>query len=729
LAGWVIATRAASKRFSNVETGSRWYTVVLAATHIDTRLPRERPSKLERRTAFAIAAPLLVVLYIFFSVSYLLGAESPTGEPLPRWLAAITGPTALYFAALTLSIRTRRYEQNEEDLWIGISTLLLIVNVTIFYAVAPADWASYNYVFVMLGIGTVVSSRGWFLALMAATLCAQSVTTLATVGLATANWSAIATTSGPGALIATFLFIVRRAAIMRVHALTLEADRKRIVAEEALGGARRARADLQQLVERAPDAVLILVDNTIRYANQNFLDCLRLDESKVVGVDLSTLTYAGSLEDHGTSRLSFRRADGETVILEFSEATNIEQEGAEAQLRIGRDVSAADSDLQAKLQLSDRMAAIGVLALGVAHEINNPLAYVLGNLSAIEDESEKFAHHMSPETSDEFAELITDALHGARRVATIVKDLSSIARTEETNMEADVPAALDSSIRIAQPHLTHNSQLIVEIADVQPAACNQARLSQIFLNLIINAAQSLEENKKNSITIRCKEEAFPPRIVVEIEDTGSGMNADTQRRLFEPFYTTKAVGQGTGLGLYFCMNEIEKVGGELSFTSEEGVGTCFTIRLPLFASKGKRAATSPKAHTSRGLQILVIDDDPMVCKALERLLRGNETTVVSDANQGLALLIDEHFDVIFCDMMMPGMTGDLLYAKAAAALPGVGEKFIFITGGAFTPETEQFLDSVPGQVVLKPFGRNSLQAALQRRSLGTERAEAAGNEG
>ena len=688
---------------------------MLASADINTRRGPERPSELDKRTAFAISAPLLVVLYLFFTVSYLVGANSPSGEPLPRWMAAVTGATTAYFVWLTISVRSKRYEQHAENLWIGISTLLLIVNVTVLYSVEPADWTSYNYVFVMLGIGSVVSSRAWFLVLMGATLGSEAVTTLATVGVA-ANWSAIGTASGVGAIVSTFLFEIRRAAVIRVHVLTLEADRKRIVAEEALSVARRARADLQQLVERAPDSVLILIDNRIHYANQNFLDCLRLDESSVVGVELSALTCAGALDDHGTSRLSLRRADGETVILEFSEATNIEQEGAEAQLRIGRDVSAADSDLQAKLQLSDRMAAIGVLASGVAHEINNPLAYVLGNLSSLNEDSEKFSRNMPTETRVEFADLVADALHGAKRVATIVQDLSSIARTEETSMEADVAAAIDSSIRIAQPHLTHNSQLIVDIAEVPPAACNQARLSQIILNLIVNAAQSLQENKKNSIAIRCRAETGPPCIVVEIEDTGAGMNADTQRRLFEPFYTTKAVGKGTGLGLYFCMNEIEKVGGELSFTSEIGVGTCFTIRLPLFVAKQEQVVRPARAKTTNGLQVLIIDDDPMVCKALERLLRGNDTTVVQNAKQGLTLVASRHFDVIFCDMMMPGMTGDVLYEKAEAADPGIGKKFIFITGGAFTPETERFLNSVPGQVVLKPFGLNSLQAALQQRS-------------
>ncbi len=626
-------------------------------------------------------------------------------------MAIPVGVTTFYFAALAFSVRRFRYTQEKEDFWIAVSVLVMIANVTGPYAVSATTWTNYHFLFIMLGVGALVSHLNWYLVLMGVNTVAVLVATYIGEGNNT-EWALLLSTCTIASIVSGLLVVMRRAAVKRVHALTLDADRKRQVAEEALAVAERAQADLQQLVAKAPDAVLIIIDDTIHYANETFLNCVRRKEEDVLQRSLSELTQAGRLETNRSSRLSFARADGETVILEFSEATNIQQGGKEAQLFIGRDVSAADSDLQAKLQLSDRMAAIGVLAAGVAHEINNPLAYVLGNLSALEDDAETFVQGMSDEAKGDFAELVADSLHGARRVAAIIKDLNSIARTETEDTKANVDQALQSSIRIAQPHLTQNSELLIEIQDVPNVACNQARLSQICLNLIINAAHSLPDSRENQITIRCSRAPRDEGVLIEIEDTGCGMNADTQRRLFEPFYTTKAVGEGTGLGLYYCMNEVEKCGGELSFTSEVGKGTCFRIILPFFQAPQIEAIHRPVVKMTKGMRILIIDDDVLVCRALQRLLRGNETIVLNSATEAMHRIQTDIFDVIFCDLMMPEMTGDQLYWKSEELLPGIGKKFIFITGGAFTPETEEFLGSVPAQVVMKPFGKNSLQQAL-----------------
>ncbi len=663
-----------------------------------------------------MASPILAILYAFITLTYLLGVKGPDGIVRPVWMAIPVGITTLYFAGLAFSVRRFRYNQEKEDFWIGVSVLVMIANVTGPYAVNATNWTNYQFLFITVGVGALVSHLRWYLFLMGANIVAVLVTTYVG-GSNDTDWALLLSTCTIASIVSSLLVVMRRAAVKRVHALTLDADRKRQVAEEALAVAERAQADLQQLVAKAPDAVLIIIDDTIHYANETFLNCVRRKEEDVLQRSLRELTQAGGLETNRSSRLSFARADGETVILEFSEATNIQQGGKEAQLFIGRDVSAADSDLQAKLQLSDRMAAIGVLAAGVAHEINNPLAYVLGNLSALEEDAETFVRGMSDEAKGDFAELVADSLHGARRVAAIIKDLNSIARTETEETKANVNQALQSSIRIAQPHLTQKSALLIEIQDVPNVACNQARLSQICLNLIINAAHSLLDNslpdsRDNQITIRCNLAPRDEGVLIEIEDTGCGMNADTQRRLFEPFFTTKAVGEGTGLGLYYCMNEVEKCGGELSFTSEVGKGTCFRITLPFFQAPQIETIHRPIVKMTKGMRILIIDDDVLVCRALQRLLRGNETIVLNSATEAMHRIQTDIFDVIFCDLMMPEMTGDQLYWKSEKLLPGIGKKFIFITGGAFTPETEEFLGSVPAQVVMKPFGKNSLQQAL-----------------
>tara|TARA_R110002096_G_scaffold401386_3_gene598215 strand:- start:1054 stop:2724 length:1671 start_codon:yes stop_codon:yes gene_type:complete len=539
----------------------------------------------ERKTAFVIAGPLLALLYAFYTVSYLLQLGTYGGEPFPQWLTLVTGPSALYFVWLTRHVHSHQFTIAQQHRWIGVTVVLVLVNVTVHYSQRPTLGTSVNYVLVMLGIGTMVSSRKWFIGLLLSCLACFVVTALVVVGASNVPWRQVFFSSASGALVSTFLFIVRRAAIQRVEMLTAEAEAKRLVAEEALVVSRRARADIQQILERAPDSVLVLVEGTIEYANQNFLDCLRRTEINVLGVPLESLVVAGSLDPLEVSRLTFQRDDGENVLIEFSKQANIDRDGVEAVLLIGRDITSADSQLQAKLQLADRLAAVGVLAAGVAHEINNPLAYVIGNLGALEDD-ELFVKEMSSEAREEFHELVADALHGARRVAAIVDDLNTIARRGDGCLEGDVARAVESSIRIAGPHFTQNAKLIIDVDEVPPVACNQGRLGQILLNLIVNAAHSLDPEKPNTITIRCRDLAGAGRVRIDVEDTGCGMAQATQQRILEPFYTTKDVGDGTGLGLYFCKNEIERAHGELSFTSEPGLGSCFSIYLPSLETTG-----------------------------------------------------------------------------------------------------------------------------------------------
>lgn len=438
----------------------------------------------------------------------------------------------------------------------------------------------------------------------------------------------------------------------------------------------------------------------------------------MLGKALSEFVIDGEISSSGGARLTFRRSDGEAVILDFSQASEVTHDEQAAILLMGRDVTEEDQDLHARIQLADRMAAIGVLATGVAHEINNPLAYVIGNLSILQDELELLLGSVGMEESRDISELIEESLHGAKRVATIVRDLNSIARFERENERANLAEVLQSSIRIAQPHLQHRSKVIVDIDEVPEVAADPARLSQVFLNLIINAAHSFEDTENilgtsNCITIQCREDDYG-NVVVEVTDTGKGMSEETKRRLFEPFYTTKEVGKGTGLGLYYCMNEITKCGGELDFQSEVGRGTTFRISLPSFDGPKLLPNPSPTNPKSlKGLNILIIDDEPLVCRTLERMLRGNTLSVATNADDAMAKLSDSNFDVIFCDLMMPKRTGPELFATAEKERPGIGNHFIFITGGAFTPESERFIKERAEQVILKPFKRQNLEQAIE----------------
>ncbi len=658
-----------------------------------------------------LAAPLSALLYLIFVITAIVGQTDAYGEPLPTWFTWMRVATFGYFAYWTWKIRGFVFTEHFRNFMIGASVLIILLNITVFFYFQRAPWQVFEYAFLLIAMSLVVFDIRWFLALSTSILTSLFVLTWMLFDGDTEAWRVVVGLGSVGLCLSVFLFAARRSSLLAVDESKAEASRAR-------DAAKQARADFQQLIERAPDAVLILVDEVIQYANPAFLEILRREESEVRGQPLEDFTIDGVVAKTGSSRLTFSRKDVESLVVDFSPASDVRHEHQAARLLMGRDVSVADQEMHARLQLADRMAAIGVLATGVAHEINNPLAYVIGNLALLNDEIDALAKvkGVSDEVRSEMHDLANESLHGAKRVATIVRDLNSMARFDSTNASASVAEVLESSIRIAQPHLQYRAQVLVDIDDVPSVSCDPARLSQVFLNLIINAAHAIEDQdrKENSITITCCQQSDGD-VRIEVCDTGKGMDAETQRRLFEPFYTTKEVGRGTGLGLYYCMNEIDKSGGTLSFESELGQGTTFRIILPITEeddSEIKKPQLQPIASI-RGLQVLIIDDELMVCRALKRMLSGQEVTIVTSAGEAIRELGACAYDVVFCDLMMPERSASQILAVAEKKIPGVGERFIFITGGAFTPESETFLEEHPTQVLMKPFQKPHIERAIE----------------
>ncbi len=673
----------------------------------------------QQLSTFAIwATTLLAALYIFHTAIYIwFYLPNSRGEPAPAWLAYVTAPTGIFLIASVLWVKGRPLSQRTIDQWLGVLSLIVIANISIHYWTVGDIWVSSTYALVMIIMGTVIASIRWFVVLtfIAATTHALGSYLSPTIDsfqiILGISFDAISIS------ISSLLFITRRAGLVNLKALRAETDQKQRTIENALAQAERTSSDMQQLIDRAPDAVLILFGKVIHYANAVFLESIRLPLEGVSGKLLSSLSIAGSVASSGPSRITFQRQDGESIIFQFSEVTNIQHDGKDATLIIGRDITSNDAELQAKLQLADRMAAIGVLASGVAHEINNPLTYVIGNLATMEDRQDSYTAAMSEEDRNEFLELVEESMHGAERVATIVRDLNALARSPVGEMKASIEQTLSSSLRIADPHLRFSADIVVELDSLPPVACCPSRLSQVFLNLIINAAHALRsedgQQPTGSITIRGVR-LDDSTVRVEIKDTGRGMDAETQRRLFEPFYTTKAVGDGTGLGLYYCINEITQIGGDLSFTSELGVGTTFVITLPIYKAETELLLPTTDSIELPELTILVIDDEPMVCKTIERMLEGQDITIVNDTVSAWKLMQQSSFDIIFCDLMMPGQTGQNFYVQVEQEMPQLSDHFIFITGGAFTPETMAFIEEKRDRVLQKPFQLQALQHSIEK---------------
>jgi PAS domain S-box-containing protein len=371
--------------------------------------------------------------------------------------------------------------------------------------------------------------------------------------------------------------------------------------------------------------------------------------------------------------------------------------------------------MQARLLQADRMVSVGTLAAGVAHEINNPLAYVVANLGYAVDELRRAPSGAAP-VSD-VIEALVEAQEGADRVRRIVRDLKVFSRAdEERQTMVSVEALLESSISMAANEIRHRAQLVRDFGGVPAVRANDARLGQVFLNLLVNAAQAIPEGhaEHNQIRVATRTDDAG-RVVVAIGDTGCGIPPAVSARIFDPFYTTKPIGEGTGLGLAICQSIVTALGGEIQVESEVGVGTTFRVVLPVGVAPAAadEPVAAPQVAVRRG-RILLIDDEAMVARAVKRMLAlHHEVEIELQAPRALARLVaGEQFDVVLCDLMMPEMTGMDLYHELQLRVPAAIPRLVFLTGGAFTPAAREFLEQIPNRRLEKPVDSGLLGAAI-----------------
>jgi len=374
--------------------------------------------------------------------------------------------------------------------------------------------------------------------------------------------------------------------------------------------------------------------------------------------------------------------------------------------------SAELSATRSALVQAERLATAGQLAAGVGHEINNPLAYVLANVTYALEELGRLEGPTPGMDLEEVQKALLQAQLGATRIRDIVRDLRIFARGDpEAIGPVDVEAALEFSIAMATHEIRQRARLVRKYEPVPFVRANESRLGQVFLNLLINAAQAIPEGVKAddqqvTVSTRLGEEGW---VVVEVSDTGKGIDPEHLTRIFEPFFTTKPVGVGTGLGLSVCHGIVTGLGGQLQVESEPGRGTTFRVLLPVGDSPAEPAPPPPKAEPPRALsprRVLVIDDDPEVRQALARMIGAPHVVELAEtayeARERL-LTRKECYDVIFCDLMMPDLTGMDLYDALAAQRPEVLGSMVFMSAGAFTPRAARFLEQHSARRIDKPF--------------------------
>jgi PAS domain S-box-containing protein len=499
----------------------------------------------------------------------------------------------------------------------------------------------------------------------------------------------------------------------------------------------RSQQDLGRVIESIPDGVIIHRAGTILFANPAWGRCLgfvRADQA--VGCKLgdlvdpedraAALAWAEPQDETGDAaprEYRFRRRDGATVTLEISAAQRVEFAGAPSSLVVARDaterkraettVRSAEKQLELKLARADRLVALGTLAAGVAHEISNPLAYVMLNLETILEQA-RAADAAAPASAGGTVELTQQALEGAQRVRLIVNELKTLSRGEDrATGPVNLERVLAWSLNVADHQIRHRARVVREFGKVPLTSGNEARLGQVFLNLLINAAQSIPEGHAaaNEITVVTRTDDAG-RAVIEVRDTGCGIPPESIDRIFDPFFTTQPIGQGSGLGLAICHQIVTELHGEIEVESGIGTGTTFRVRLPALAVAPAPPPKPPEVPAPRRARILIIDDDVHVGRALGHVLRRHQLTVVSNGHEALDRLGREEFDVIFCDMMMPDLSGIDIYEAVRDRQPGLENRIVFMTGGAFTTDAREFLARVPNTCIEKPFARAAIDEAI-----------------
>ncbi|NMO22476.1 PAS domain S-box protein [Pyxidicoccus fallax] len=438
--------------------------------------------------------------------------------------------------------------------------------------------------------------------------------------------------------------------------------------------------------------------------------------------DRLTAAVLAGLEKQGrwSGELEFRRKDGNTCWCESVVVPLRDSEGrAIANIMVHRDTTER-KQLQAHLVVADRLASVGTLGAGVAHEINNPLAYMMVNLHLIREGLERLEAQAPAAPIASLQQLVRETTEGAERIASIVRDLKVFARGEQEQrlMPVDVRRAVELACKMADNVIRHRARLVTEFEPVAPVEASESRLCQVFLNLLLNAAQAIPEEGSREheirVVIRSGERG---RVMVEVRDTGVGMTSEVLDRIFDPFFTTKPVGVGTGLGLSICHGIIESMGGVIQAESEPGRGSTFRVEL--------RAATrelevvprlAAAMHSNARARILVVDDEPNVTLALQRSLAADHEVATANSAQAALRLVSEggRYDLILCDVMMPGMTGMDLYNELGRCAPEQAGRMVFMTGGAFTPRTVNFLRDVPNLKISKPLDLTQLRELVGR---------------
>ncbi len=386
-------------------------------------------------------------------------------------------------------------------------------------------------------------------------------------------------------------------------------------------------------------------------------------------------------------------------------------------LAILRDVTSRNA-LERETVRSERLAAIGTLMAGVAHEINNPIAFLLANSERLLECSEKLSARGDADlaaAAEEIRESARQSAEALKHVGTIVRELKSFTRTDDEDLAGvNVNDCVESAATMALSEIKSRATLERDYAELPAIAVSPGQLVQVFLNLLVNAAQAIAEGGPARNRIRVETRSEGEWISVSVSDTGRGIPPELVGRLFEAHFTTKPVGTGTGLGLYICRKIVQGYGGRIEVQSQPGRGTTFTVSLPTETGRtpspepAEPAGTAPATSRQR---ILLVDDEAYLLRVYDRALgRTHQVTAALGGRQAMEILAQaaDRFDVVISDLLMPEVDGIELYEYLRAHHPRLAARTIFMTGGAATLRAREFLAALATPSLEKPFDIHEL---------------------
>jgi two-component system NtrC family sensor kinase len=485
---------------------------------------------------------------------------------------------------------------------------------------------------------------------------------------------------------------------------------------------RQAEWRFRTLFRAAPDAVLTVLQATgrIREANDAVREVFGLEPHQMVGRTLHELLVPSDrmeLEEvlarafagvPARVEVQAMAPDGSTRIVALA-ASRLPEADPPSALLVGRDMT-HERDMRLRLMESDRLAAVGELVAGVAHEVNNPLSSISAFAQLLLRDTGLTAEHR------ESIEVIRSE---TLRASQVVKDLLAFARrSEPQRVPLDVNAVVGRTLRIRQYQFTEASvQVESELADNLPSVMGDARqLQQVCLNLLTNAVQAMLPNRGGVLRLR----TYPAggKVVLEVCDSGPGISPAARAHIFEPFFTTKKEGEGTGLGLSVSYGIITAHGGTIEVAETSSRGTTFRVTLPggtlpaPILEAGRDAAHFTLRSPLAGIKLLFVDDEPSLRSGMEAFgeLRGFTVITAADGAGALEISRATGVDAVVCDLRMPGMDGYAFHEQLRLERPGLAARTVFITGDLVTTTARGSVARQP--VLTKPFAFERIEEAL-----------------